>query len=666
MSSQSPPSLVRTIWLDELRRLVRDRRAFLMAVVLPVVLFPALFLLMPELTSMAEKNLEEEEVTLWLALDGMSGELQDELIERLDALEAPTELRREPEYDGRPWVEVDPDELDTELFEEDCDAIVVAKEDARSIDVIVHGSRTRSAEARGRVREVLDELVLEAREAGIASTLSFDPGRAFEFEVVDLAPPDDSLGLAVGKLLPLLAVFLVLSAGAFAALDAFCGERESGTLETILVQPVPSLQLAWGKFLCVATIATVAFVANALGVFGCALLGLGEFGAVEGGGLPLGRIALALFVYLPTVLFLSAVLTWISARARSFREGQNFILPLTLGVLGPAALATQDSVELDWLLGAIPIGGASLAMRDALVGSLDPLLGGWVVLCSIAFAVLALRGVAGALDAERVLSAVAVGNDTHAAVRKNRALMWGFASVLVVYVVGGWIQAWELVRGIAITLWVLVPALALLVAFDHRRRTGESIRRTLLGPGVPHPAHLVAAVLGAPFLAWLALHYFEWQQSWLPMPDTNAAEFEAGMFQLSTTWQLVLLAVSPGIFEELLFRGAILRSMGGEASPRGRRRLVAWQIVLFALVHASVHRFVATGVLGGLAAAISIRSRSTIPAILFHATYNGFVIGSRGELPDSWSLWMAGGAVLAVGLFQLAPQRSENVSPARA
>ena len=60
MSSQSPPSLVRTIWLDELRRLVRDRRAFLMAVVLPVVLFPALFLLMPELTSMAEKNLEEE------------------------------------------------------------------------------------------------------------------------------------------------------------------------------------------------------------------------------------------------------------------------------------------------------------------------------------------------------------------------------------------------------------------------------------------------------------------------------------------------------------------------------------------------------------------------------------------------------------------------------
>ena len=81
--------------------------------------------------------------------------------------------------------------------------------------------------------------------------MSVDPARGLDLEAVDLARPGDTSGATLGRWLPLLAVMVLLSGGSYAALAVFAGEREAGTLETLLVQPVPAEQIALGKFLAV-------------------------------------------------------------------------------------------------------------------------------------------------------------------------------------------------------------------------------------------------------------------------------------------------------------------------------------------------------------------------------------------------------------------------------
>ena len=175
----------------------------------------------------------------------------------------------------------------------------------------------------------------------------------------------------LGRFLPLLLVLAILAGGSIAALAAFCGERENGTLETLLVQPVPSLEVVWGKFSVVGVAAFATLVANALSLLMCVALGL-EGGLIPSGTLSPLRLGLGAVAFLPALVLLCAVLAFVSGRAKTFREGQHYLLPLNLIAMLPAAIAMQPDVALDPLLAAVPITGPALALRDALTGEPSP------------------------------------------------------------------------------------------------------------------------------------------------------------------------------------------------------------------------------------------------------------------------------------------------------
>ena len=133
----------------------------------------------------------------------------------------------------------------------------------------------------------------------------------------------------------------------------------------------------------------------------------------------------------------------------------------------------------------------------------------------------------------------------------------------------------------------------------------------------------------------------------------------------STLWLFCLFALSPGLWEELTFRGSILSSM--------RRGMPAWKLVLlqgmwFAFAHASVYRLAPTFVLGALFAVITLRARCVWPAMAAHVAYNSLlVLGENGRLPEDlaamselghWSNWLA---VVGVALLSM-PSRHGRVS----
>ncbi len=663
----APRAPWRLVLVTELRGVLRDRRALFAGVVLPALLYPLFFLGQGQLERVARETLEAKEVHLAVELSALEAPVRERALALLRQ-EVPIVLEELPPGAC--------DALEAAVQEGSAAAAQRERDLAEALlgpegDLVLHGfpdplapanalfrmhfdgARDEAREASERAGDALDALFEERRQARLQEDLGGDPAAHLVAETRDLASDEDRGGELLGRLLPLIAVLVLISGGSFAALSAFAGERESGTLETLLVQPVRGLAVVRGKFLAVLVTSLGTLALNTLSLFACLALGVAEAGEASRGAAALGpgRVLLGALLLAPVALLATAALCFVCGRARSFREGQNYLLPLTLLAMLPAAIALSPEVELDALLAVVPIAGPSLAVREALSGDLRLLPGALAVLSTLAYAGLLLRRLGDLLDGERALGDSRTPEERAARLGQSRgALTWGWAGVLAVYLVGGLLQGLHPLYGLMATLWLLLPAGAVLAARGTARRAGEPLVDAL-GLRPPAPWHALAALLAAPALVHLALRWIAWQQEVLPLPSRlgDAGGLAAEITSLPPALLFLALALSPGICEELFFRGAVLSGLRRDLPAW---RSVLWQALLFGAVHASLHRFVPTATLGALLAALTLQSRSLWPAVLLHTAYNGSVVLS-GELPfleEGWVPWLAAPA-LALALL---------------
>ena len=224
----------------------------------------------------------------------------------------------------------------------------------------------------------------------------------FQVEVVDASPEREKAGGLLGFLLPFFLVVFVLTGGQVVAVDATAGEKEKGTLEALLMAPVPLWHLALGK-----TLATVA-MALLSGISGLVGLASGRALAAEFGGrllretgqtLELGGqltldgtsfLALFLSAFL-LALFMGAVMVSLGLFARSFKEAQSYMAPLQLLVLLPLIfLQFRGFFELQSWHHLVPLFNVALLMDALLKGSASPLQAGLTWGSTLVYAGLAL------------------------------------------------------------------------------------------------------------------------------------------------------------------------------------------------------------------------------------------------------------------------------------
>jgi len=659
----------------ELVRLVRDRRAVLFGLVVPAVAFPLLFLFSDQIGSVGQSQLEARAVRVVLDDSALDADAAAALADVLGAEDARIELTRAEL--GAPT----PDEARELLEEYDAHLLVssappappqngdqAGDEDGKAATpagpprlLLYQAASSESAEeASDRVRRLARGVLRRLRDERLIAAVGEDPGARYEVRAIDVATPEDAAGHKLGALLPLLAALVLISGGSFAALDAFAGERESGTLETLFVQPVPSGVVAVAKFLAVLLVGGVAFLGNAASLLICLKLGLGELAAVSENldwTRTAARIGFGCFLFLPTAALVAAVLAQVAARARTFRQGQMLTMPLTFAAMALVAPSMQSSTELGPLLAIVPLTGASLALRDAAAGAFAPLSMTLCFLASCGWAAFALSRIANTLDAERLLASPATSAEATARkLSAQRAIRFAIVASLLIYVVGGRLQsAWGL-GGLMATLWGLSLGLALIAArFD----AGRPPLRDALGLRMPKPAHALGAVLCAPALALAVERLVGWQQRLLPMPSSAgaAAESLAFLTELSPLALVFVMAISPGVCEELLFRGALLGQMRRDLRPGA---VILWQAVLFGVVHASIYRFVPTAIVGAGLAAVALRARGVVPSMLLHTGYNAIlVLATLGGVAWLGNPWLGLLALPGVALLALpGPRRS--------
>lgn len=163
----------------------------------------------------------------------------------------------------------------------------------------------------------------------------------------------------------------------YPAMDLTAGEKERGTIETILCSPVSRTHLVLGKFLMVltASIATSVLAITSM----AASFGIGKkllLGAMPGAADAALQITITgkamaaiFFVVLPLAVFFSAALLALSLFAKSFKEAQSYISPLMIVVVLPAVAALLPGVELNATLAFIPVLNTSLVSKEIITGT---------------------------------------------------------------------------------------------------------------------------------------------------------------------------------------------------------------------------------------------------------------------------------------------------------
>ncbi|GAA5533238.1 ABC transporter permease [Deinococcus aluminii] len=197
---------------------------------------------------------------------------------------------------------------------------------------------------------------------------------------IDASPEQERRSGQLAFLIPLLMLNFILTGAMATALDATAGEKERGTLESLLVSPVRRSEVVAGKLL--ATTVT-ALTTACFSVLGFLLSGLIARAALAGapteltqafGGqltLTLGSALALIGTMVSAALLISAVLIALSIYARSYKEAQTYVTPLSLLIVFPAVLLQfSDFLTLSGGIYALPLFGSMVAILDTVRGNL--------------------------------------------------------------------------------------------------------------------------------------------------------------------------------------------------------------------------------------------------------------------------------------------------------
>jgi sodium transport system permease protein len=161
-------------------------------------------------------------------------------------------------------------------------------------------------------------------------------------------------------------------------MDLTAGEKERGTMETILSSPVLRVDLVLGKFFLVLTAALVTATLSvvSMGASFAGLRALSLASAADPTEAPLlmlhvgPKAIVSIFVMVvPLAVFFSSCLMAISIFAKSYKEAQSYTTPLMLVVILPAVASMLPGMDLNVKLALVPILNASLLCKELVTGT---------------------------------------------------------------------------------------------------------------------------------------------------------------------------------------------------------------------------------------------------------------------------------------------------------
>ena len=642
--------------MKEVLDTLRDRRTLLIMIVIPVLLYPGLMIFMNELVTAQQAKMEQKTINVGLKNVPSDSPLVA-MFKKENGISVQFADKTEDVTRGDLQFLVEMPQNATEILKQKKTVKILLYFDRSNDDAMTNV---------GRIRKVIDSYQQGLLDARLKEkSLSGEYIRPIEIDEVNLATKRKMGGFVIGRLLPMLMVFMVLIGSMYPAIDMTAGEKERGTLETILTSPATKTEIVIGKFITVTLIALITGLLNlgsmmATFTFGI-LRGLADVVQIQ---IPISTLFIMIACLIPLALFFAGCMMASAAFARSYKEAQTMVMPFYLVATMPAMVSAIPGLRLEGFWLTLPIANVTLLFKELMLGdvNVNHII---IVFCVAAF--FASVGIFLAVQLfgrEEVLfgetSAFGLAFKRANLVRKplpDRAESFFFvllAMALLLYVAIP-LQTRDVISGLIITELMIFLGLPLIFAYYLKLDLRKTFR---LNP--PSGTALASTFLMAIGFA-LTLSTIAFLQNWIfPIPKEVADYMDKvlkTLYSRSFSQALLLLAVLPAVCEEISFRGMVLSGM--------LHRSTAWRAIVitaffFAVFHLSMHRFPGVFLIGLGATYLVYKSDSILPGMILHFFVNGystFVVmhpsydwtGALLEKPSLWSL--AGVALIAVSIF---------------
>ncbi|MBK8913400.1 MAG: CPBP family intramembrane metalloprotease [Phycisphaerales bacterium] len=527
------------------------------------------------------------------------------------------------------------------------------------------------------VLERMNERLVEARMRRANIERSYL--HPLHVESLSVATPEKVGGSVLGQIVPLILIIMTITGAIYPAIDLTAGERERGTLETLMVAPVATVELIAGKFIVVTMVSLISAGLNLASIGGT--IWLGGLGKLLTRGqevvIPLTALPWVLLALVPLAVMFGAVLLAVCSFARSFKEAQNYVMPVMVAAMIPAVVGILPGTRLEGPLLVMPVANIVVLTRELFVGRFDPTAIVWVIASTSLYAGAAVAVAAKLFGQEAVLFADSGSVRTIFQRRyfTPRRVPTAASAMLVlglVFPLNFFIQRalgesplfHERVEYLY-ALWAVFLLLFVGVPVFAAKYMRVTERTALRVGGASLPAWGAALCLGLSTWA-LAPAWLAYQQTFLPMPpdQLHALEVATAWLKEVPLWLIVLvLAVTAGVCEEVFFRGYVLSGLRPAIGPVAAIVVVA---LAFGVYHNSAHRLILTSALGIVLGLLALRSGSIWPSVLVHVLHNGLtLVASRADGMGPWleqsgwtdaegmpapGLLMAAGALLVIGL----------------
>ncbi|MBQ2934828.1 MAG: CPBP family intramembrane metalloprotease [Lachnospiraceae bacterium] len=625
---------LRTLIRKEVMDVLRDKKTLIIMVVVPLLLYPTIMIGMTLIMSMVAQSQEEKIHTV--AYEGSGADT--EVVTALEAL----------------YTEHSEDlvcELTFEQMKKSDDAqadawFAASAEEGKNIKVEI--SYTSTNQDSNYAESALTELLTYYKEDLLKEKLA---GQGLDetfltpvlVESVDSASESESVGMNIGGSIGMMLIVTVLMGAFYPAVDVTTGEKERGTLETLLTLPVSNFQMIMSKYIAVALFACVTAVLSLLALGGSVvflMVGASTELAAELQGIDISKllslVPVLLLAMISVALLITAICMCFCVFAKSMKEANNYSTPVMLIVMFASMMGMIPSAQLDYRTALIPIANISLLIKQIASQQFSFPLAAITITVNSAYSVMIIWILAKMYDSEDILFHDGFKNFQIFKKRSEfmKGTVPGIGDLIMSVVV---LLLLVLYVGTAVTVrapfaGVVVQQLMILGVPLFVTWYMKSDCKTLFSLKKPGKGSVMAGIcfyVGTFCLEMLLTGYLV---KLFPASTENMNKSYEILMAQPTILIVLVMALMPAVGEEIFFRGLMY---GGLREKCGVKWAILISAVIFGAFHVSLVKLIPTAMLGACFAYIVYKSGSIYIGMVLHFLNNAFLLLQMKE-PDTF------------------------------
>ena len=362
--------MIFNIFKKELIDTLRDRRTLMMMLVIPILIFPITLNVFVSISA----SFQEEAAVKTLKV-GIVGDKNSYFAQQLN--EIPSEMGAKKLV----------------FFKDSASLMTELKKDSIQLGIITEKQFNQTLEAQlparvtwyfdateiginERAEQYMKIIEVKAQQKRYDELeVDFRKVTPFQTSYQNIASDKKMVGQIAGGFLPYIFIAFGFIGCMYPAIDLFTGEKERGTIETLLTTPVARWQILFGKMMVVVLSGLMAASAALLGLF----ISIEFLDIVDNQEImkivnevlsPLFIVSMFSLLF-PLTIFFAGVMIPIAVYAKTFKEAQSIITPLNIVMVLPAMVGFFPGIELNFMTACIPVVNVVLATKELISGTLE-------------------------------------------------------------------------------------------------------------------------------------------------------------------------------------------------------------------------------------------------------------------------------------------------------